>query len=516
MATRLPNGKEQFLNPTTGEPLVGGFVWHYVPATSNLKDTYKDIAGTVLNTNPIVLDANGSAVIWGNGTYRQLLLDAAGNTIWDQDTSSGISSVMDAVTGAATLSLAMQSLGISLPWQPVVGAASLSTGMTTMGISPAMQPVVGAATLALARTALGVDAVGLEVYNVKAYGATGDGVTDDLTAINLAIAACVSGIVYFPPGIYMVTSTLFIPPGVAFWGTTRLSSTIIAGANNVNLVGFVASALTTGFAITNLGFSSGGFSGCAGILLDGVDSSKRLSIINLTNLYFSTLNVGIYLSYGANITMYNCFANVCTTGFWLNNCADVSLVALQAQNGPGFGFYIIGSSPGAFDEGVKLVNCSTNGQVYGFSVQDQDWGMMSNCSFTTCTGQPGSFLNCENWRVSTTDIAAAAPVIGLTVDSNSVNIQISECFFALNTFGVSLEGTRMSVKGCHFVGNSNVDIYVQSTANVIANNICDSVGVGISVQEFGAANFSAMTGNTTNGTVNLIGGGSIATGNVVY
>lgn len=52
------------------------------------------------------------------------------------------------------------------------------------------------------------------VVNVKdaAYGATGDGVTDDTNAITSAIAALASGrgLIYFPPGNYLVTDTLTI------------------------------------------------------------------------------------------------------------------------------------------------------------------------------------------------------------------------------------------------------------------------------------------------------------------
>ena len=48
--------------------------------------------------------------------------------------------------------------------------------------------------------------------NVKGYGATGDGVTDDHAAITNAIAAvpAAGGVVYFPPGTYKVGSYVFI------------------------------------------------------------------------------------------------------------------------------------------------------------------------------------------------------------------------------------------------------------------------------------------------------------------
>ncbi|MEC0265133.1 glycosyl hydrolase family 28-related protein [Paenibacillus anseongense] len=50
------------------------------------------------------------------------------------------------------------------------------------------------------------------IYNVKDYGAKGDGVTDDTSAIQKAINAAgkYGGKVFFPPGTYKVTSTLYV------------------------------------------------------------------------------------------------------------------------------------------------------------------------------------------------------------------------------------------------------------------------------------------------------------------
>ena len=55
-------------------------------------------------------------------------------------------------------------------------------------------------------------------YDVKAYGAVGDGVTDDSVAVIAAIAACYAGnggIVWFPPGTYLILSQLLIPNDAA-------------------------------------------------------------------------------------------------------------------------------------------------------------------------------------------------------------------------------------------------------------------------------------------------------------
>jgi hypothetical protein len=84
-ATLLPNAKQTFLDGN-GKPLAGGQVFFYIPNTSTLKSTWQDPAQTILNTNPVILDAAGEAIIWGSGTYRQVVYDVEGNLIWDQIT----------------------------------------------------------------------------------------------------------------------------------------------------------------------------------------------------------------------------------------------------------------------------------------------------------------------------------------------------------------------------------------------------------------------------------------------
>jgi hypothetical protein len=56
---------------------------------------------------------------------------------------------------------------------------------------------------------------GGQVFDAKAYGAEGDGVTDDTAALNsiLALAANMSSIVYIPYGVYVIKDTVHIPLG---------------------------------------------------------------------------------------------------------------------------------------------------------------------------------------------------------------------------------------------------------------------------------------------------------------
>ena len=86
MVDLLPNARQQFLD-VNQSPLVGGKVYMYLPNTTLAKTTWADQAATIPNPNPITLDGVGSASIWGQGLYRQIVTDSLGNVVWDGETN---------------------------------------------------------------------------------------------------------------------------------------------------------------------------------------------------------------------------------------------------------------------------------------------------------------------------------------------------------------------------------------------------------------------------------------------
>lgn len=94
MISQLPNGKQQFFD-NSGNPCANGFVYFYIPTTTTPKDTWQDPDKNALNTNPVLLDGNGRATIYGYGRYRQLLRDSAMNVIWDVDTLDFVEVIQD-------------------------------------------------------------------------------------------------------------------------------------------------------------------------------------------------------------------------------------------------------------------------------------------------------------------------------------------------------------------------------------------------------------------------------------
>lgn len=109
----LPNGVQQFFD-NNGNPLSSGTVTTYSAGTNTLKVTYKDSLGTIPNTNPIILDAGGKAIIYGSGTYRQVVKDRNLNLIWDAVTAPGGGGSTPTLVGDGNL------VGTILPWSGLI------------------------------------------------------------------------------------------------------------------------------------------------------------------------------------------------------------------------------------------------------------------------------------------------------------------------------------------------------------------------------------------------------------
>jgi len=84
------NPHVQYLD-TSGRPLTAGRVYTYAAGTTTPQTTYKDAAGTVPNTNPVILDSAGFGTIYldQSKTYKIVLKNALDVQQWSVDNVSG-------------------------------------------------------------------------------------------------------------------------------------------------------------------------------------------------------------------------------------------------------------------------------------------------------------------------------------------------------------------------------------------------------------------------------------------
>lgn len=208
-AVILPLGKTQFID-AEGAPLASGSVYYYVPATTTDKSTWQDSGKSTLNTNPVVLDSAGRAIIYGEGIYRQLVKDSLGNTIWDQlVTAPLVGSVL-----------------------PAYGTAGGTANTKTVATSPSFDTLTEGQILVVKIPALG-DNSGATTLNANSTGGLSVVLPDGTVLVGDELQA--GGIYIF---VYTSTAWMLLTPNI---GQGTWTPTIALGGGSVTMttaVGF--------------------------------------------------------------------------------------------------------------------------------------------------------------------------------------------------------------------------------------------------------------------------------------
>ena len=119
--------------------LASGTVGFYVPNTLTPKQTWQNAAQTVLNSNPATLDQNGCMIAYGTGTYRQILKDNLGNTIWDQittDTSANNNTFWANVAGGTPNVITVVDAGFNATDGSIINFTALATNTSSATLNP--------------------------------------------------------------------------------------------------------------------------------------------------------------------------------------------------------------------------------------------------------------------------------------------------------------------------------------------------------------------------------------------
>ena len=208
-------------------------------------------------------------------------------------------------------------------------------------------------------TADKLDPVTTGIYNVMAYGAVGDGTTDDSAAIQDAVdAAPNGGAVFFPPGRYRIVTTIATDtPGIVFEGvggrssneadTAGYGSFIIADAG-VDAIAFNSGGglLHAGPVVRGLGFREAG-AGRTSVLLS-IEAANRWTVSECT---FRGGATGLRLDNGEND---------CAWGMVEHCCFQQNNYGIDASGGVGKNVVVGGEFTNNLTAGIYILPNASN------------------------------------------------------------------------------------------------------------------------------------------------------------
>lgn len=209
-----------------------------------------------------------------------------------------------------------------------IGVLNGSTGAANVGYTPAGTGAVATTVQAKLR----------QYVSVKDFGATGDGTTDDGSAIRAAVTAITAngGQVYFPSGTYKVTAAvgdtsntaIYVPSYVRIVGASQVGVKILPGANNTVIFRMIG----MNGGIENLQINNTSYTNVSGIRVAPTDETQLTTrsdteFNEVTNVSIRNIQEGIVLKCGPTVSAqdsycyYNTFTNIdirnTVVGIWL-------------------------------------------------------------------------------------------------------------------------------------------------------------------------------------------------------
>jgi hypothetical protein len=304
------------------------------------------------------------------------------------------------------------------------------------------------------------------VYNVKSYGATGNGTTDDTAAIQAAItAASAGGIVWFPPGTYQIGSTITVTtPGTTLAGAGPIASTVRATAG-----------LTAGHMI-QIGNGSDTYA-------DG-----RIEGLSLTSASAKTGGAAVFITKCQRVTVEAVFTTNQYDSVKILDSTVVRLIDLNLYNQARHGIWIDGATGNDFFLARVVADNTPSAAGQGIFISGGSALIAENCDFLHFTNglllQPTTGRASE-WHFLTGMIFDSCSNDGIHIgggDGDIYGVTFANCWSASNANqGVYVGAGAGDIEGIEFgdskiLSNGNNGFQLVSPATRIT--IADSTIVG--------------------------------------
>lgn len=312
-----------------------------------------------------------------------------------------------------------------------------------------------------------------DFVSVKDYGAVGDGVTDDYTAIQACLDACNTaggGTVFFPRGTYLCNTPLRVLGGTNIVGAGRDSCTILKDSTTTRAVAIVAGSLVTygGTLPSNLN---------AILILDGTGGRYAGHISDIT------LEGG--LSTPSNYETQKVEFGIVSVG----SVADYTRERVNIESVQYAEIYPIifvselkNSRFSTCLRGLSIDNGTSTDIVANYANNCRDWGFyLRDLKYSEISGNAVDNLNDPTKYPTRTRTCAAyklRSMLGCTVVNNG-NEETYGRSFEFNSFDYSLFENNLTIGvGSDYTGSDEIAVFY-STNTMLGSRVVDNFAYNV-------------------------------------
>ena len=360
---------------------------------------------------------------------------------------------------------------------------------------------------------------GGETYNVKSYGATGDGITDDTAAIQSTFsAASAGGTVIFPPGKYLVSSQIAVQVTnleVSGYGATLLCG---AAANCMLLGDLIQSYDYNHISIEGLGFSPTAASAGYAALEDNAEGSRIINVkpINNGSYTFSRIiqvdndQAGLISGYDHSLgtSTLSCTSSACGYAIYgMQGSAYAGLFTVLGSNLSmgcnGNGIYWGG---GPLDVSGTVIQAYPEGAIFGVAPQGGGTAQIStyggDIEAGSCTnpignvGKMGVLVQGRTLENHNTPIGGASPVFPQngTTGSTSYQYWIVPRNGSPGSPGSPLPIGYLTNGNATINSTNSVTVTFPAISDMVTFDLLRQINVSGNPAPYGTGNFAVATG----------------------
>lgn len=381
-------------------------------------------------------------------------------------------------------------------------------------------------------------------FDVRNYGATGDGATDDVTAINAALTAASDaggGIVWFPPGNYIISTSIAPGSNTTLMGAGAATKITQATTDNP-----VISVNTKSKVVVRdmwiVGGNNAARTNNRGVHFNTV-TDGLIENVRAQNCYD-----GISLFTSSAVTVRNCYIQADVSAgtdaaIRVSDCDRLEIVGNFVDTPPAHGIGVGTTSTDVVIDGnhvwsagntaIVVSGHPTTGTGPGFTItnnviRDSAWGIIieNGAAYVRCSNN--FIYNSTNDGILVSDGTGDAPV-HILIASNVIRDAGRYGIFNNGAAYITIEGNHVTVfvddgircgagAGCKVIGNTVTDgtastgdaivIYASLIDAVVSGNLVrNTAGEGIVIDAASAA----VTGNTV---IDADNGGVLTTGGI--